>query len=260
VRFLPTLAIALFLQPVMAVGVASAAKHSGSASADTLTGTEAADVLVGKGGRDDLYGAGGADALNAGDEGDQLLGGSGSDLLSAGAGRDHVHADDGVRDLVSCGGGTDTFFADRYDVVVDCEVDGKAALRGGALATFDVVGERFRAWITKPSTIWELRQLAAGDSAANIPSGTLKRSPGRAASNTPYSWHLDPSDTAMGEMAIEVCDATPSYVERHRDEFVDIVRAYCPWGARLVELRNYRGRVEAPSSTPPDPVEFPDEG
>jgi hypothetical protein len=160
-------------------------------------------------------------------------------VLVAGAGRDQLHADDGARDVVSCGPGTDTVFADRQDVVAGCEIDGRAALRGGALATFDVVGERFRVWVTSPTTIRELRRLAAGESTANIPAGTLRRGPGRAAFNAPYSWHLDPRDTGMGEVAIEVCDARPSYVEQQRDEFVDVVRSYCPWGARLVELRDY---------------------
>lgn len=247
---------------LVAVGPAlAAAPLSGSARADTLTGTGAADVLAGRAGDDDLYGAGGRDVLNGGDGGDQLLGGSGGDVLSAGTGRDQVHADDGARDVVSCGPNTDTVFADRYDLVAgDCEVDGKTALRGGALATFEVAGERFRSWFRTPTTIWQLRRLAAGESTANIPIGSLRRGSGRGGANAPYSWHLDARDTSMADVTIELCDATPSYVERHLTEFVDIVKTFCPWGARLVEVRNYGGRVEAPASRPPDPVEFPDEG
>jgi hypothetical protein len=46
----------------------------------------------------------------------------------------------------------------------------------------------------------------------------------------------------MAEFAIEVCDGRPSYVEENVDEFVGTVGRYCPWQARLVELRDYRGR------------------
>lgn len=236
-----------------------AAPPVGSSSSDTLTGTASADALAGRAGDDDLYGAGGQDVLSGGRGKDQLLGGSGGDVLSAGAGTDQVHADDGARDVVSCGPGLDTTFADREDVVADdCEVNGKAILRGGSLATFDVAGERFRAWVKSPTTIWQLRRLAAGQSTANIPIGSIRRGSGRGASNAPYSWHLDPRSTSMADMTIEVCDARPSYVEDHVDEFVDVVRAYCPWSARLVELRNYGGRAEAPPPPGP-PVESPDE-
>jgi hypothetical protein len=46
----------------------------------------------------------------------------------------------------------------------------------------------------------------------------------------------------MAEVAIEVCDGLPSYVEENVDEFVDRVGRYCPWAAQLVELRDYTGR------------------
>lgn len=245
-----------------AAGSSAAALRLGDEQSDTLTGTAAADVLVGGGGDDDLSGKAGSDILSGGDGRDQLLGGGGPDVLSGERGPDQIHADDGARDVVSCGPGHDTVFADRIDRVAgECEVDGRALLRGGALATFDVVGQRFRAWVTSPSTIWELRRLAAGRSEASIPAGSLRRGPGRAGHNGPFSWHLDPRDTVQAEVTIELCDATPAYVEAHRDEFADVVKAYCPWGARLVELRNYGGRVAPPSAEPsPGPIEFPDGG
>ena len=253
----PLLAAAVVVAPASAITT-----RTGGSGGDTLTGTAGPDVLDGRGGDDDLYGAAGSDVLSAGAGTDQLLGGAGRDVLSGGRGDDQLHADDGTADVVSCGPGADVFFADRLDTVGrNCETDGRVALRGGALATFAVVGERFRAWVTAPTTIWELRELATRRSLANIPSGTLRRGSGRAGHNGPFSWHLDPRDTVQAEAAIEVCDATPSYVEDNRDEFVEVVRGYCPWGARLVELRNYGGRLEAPSTGPgPGPVEFPDEG
>lgn len=251
--------------PVLSVAAAPAVAgppRIGGDGGDALTGAAGSDALIGGSGSDDLFGAGGDDILIAGSGIDQLLGGRGSDVLSGGSGADQVHADDGDRDLVTCGPGADTFFADRVDTVAaDCERDGRTKLRGGALATFDVVGERFRAWIRSPAAIWTLHRLRAGRSRANIPAGRVLRGPGAAGHNAPFSWHLDPEDTTMAEAAIEVCDAVPSYVERHRDEFVEVVGGFCPWGARLVELRDYTGRRPAPPPLPPNgggPVEFPD--
>jgi len=116
-------------------------------------------------------------------------------------------------------------------------------LRGGALATFEVGEERFRAWTTNPQTIQDLHKLKQGTSTANIPNGHILYGSGRARHNAPYHWHLDPQDLAMAERAIEVCDGRPSYVEENVDEFVGTVGRYCPWQARLVELRDYRGRA-----------------
>jgi hypothetical protein len=121
------------------------------------------------------------------------------------------------------------------------------ALRGGVLATFEVEGERFRVWTTNPQTIHDLHELLHGTSAANIPNGRILRGPGRARHNAPYHWHLDPQDMAMAEVAIEVCDGLPSYVEENVDEFVGRVGRYCPWAAELVELRDYTGRVDRQS-------------
>jgi hypothetical protein len=118
------------------------------------------------------------------------------------------------------------------------------ALRGGVLATFEVEGERFRVWTTNPQTIHDLHELRRGTSTANIPNGRILRGPGRARHNAPYHWHLDPQDITMAEVAIEVCDGLPSYVEENVDEFVERVGRYCPWAAQLVELRDYTGRVD----------------
>jgi RTX calcium-binding nonapeptide repeat (4 copies) len=129
-----------------AAAPAPAAPRIGTPGDDTLTGTGARDVLEARGGDDDAYGAAGRDVVSAGPGSDQLLGGRGGDVLAAGSGADQVHADDGLADVVSCGPGLDTYFADRRDRVgADCERNGRLLLRGGALATFDVVGERFRA-------------------------------------------------------------------------------------------------------------------
>jgi hypothetical protein len=44
----------------------------------------------------------------------------------------------------------------------------------------------------------------------------------------------------MAEITIEVCDGTPDYVDENVDEFVDVVKRYCSWGAELTALQDNR--------------------
>ena len=64
-----------------------------------------------------------------------------------------------------------------------------------------------------------------------FPIGPLRRGDG--GFNAPWSWHFDPAEVRMTELAIEVCDGRPSYVEAHLADFP----AYCPWGARVIRRR-----------------------
>jgi hypothetical protein len=114
------------------------------------------------------------------------------------------------------------------------------SLSGGVLATFSVTGEAFKVWVTNPQTVQQLFDLRDGKSNAHIPNGRILAGSGQGAHNAPWSWHLDPVDIGMAEAAIEVCDATPSYVEANRDYFIQTVGRYCPWSAQLVQLVHYR--------------------
>ncbi len=123
-------------------------------------------------------------------------------------------------------------------------------LQGGVLATFDVAGETFRVFVTNPATIDEIFALQDGSSAANIPNGAIHAGPGIGAHNAPWSWHLDPEDIEMGEVTAEVHDGGPSIVEGALSEYLKVGR-YCPWGAQLVGVQDFRsGRkaAELPSS------------
>jgi hypothetical protein len=53
--------------------------------------------------------------------------------------------------------------------------------------------------------------------------------------NAPWSWHIDPARTHLTEVAIEVCDGRPSYVEAHVEEYTRT--GYCPWGGLIVGVR-----------------------
>jgi Ca2+-binding RTX toxin-like protein len=50
-----------------------------------------------------------------------MNGGPGEDELFGGTGKDELHADDGDRDVVNCGAGSDVAIADRGDRVMNCE-------------------------------------------------------------------------------------------------------------------------------------------
>ena len=47
---------------------------------------------------------------------------AGGDVILAGAGNDFVHARNAHRDVVACGPGRDTAWADRVDLVRGCEI------------------------------------------------------------------------------------------------------------------------------------------
>jgi hypothetical protein len=64
-----------------------------------------------------------------------------------------------------------------------------------------------------------------------FPIGPLR--PGDGGFNAPWSWHFDPEAVRFTELAIELCDGTPSYVEAHLADFP----SYCPWSARVAALR-----------------------
>ncbi len=113
-------------------------------------------------------------------------------------------------------------------------------LEGGVLATFDVGDERFRVWVTSTATIAQLYALWEGRSLAGIPIGPVRRASGKAGHNAPWSWHLDPEETSMAEVTIELCDGLPSYVEEHLEEWIEAAGSYCPWGATLAALEDFR--------------------
>ena len=112
-------------------------------------------------------------------------------------------------------------------------------LTDGALATFEVSGERFHVWVTNDATIEQILDLRDGTSEANIPNGVLRPGPGIADHNEPWLWHLDDEEIAMAEAAIEVCDGRPSLVDALLDDYLRVGR-FCPWGARLVSVDDRR--------------------
>jgi hypothetical protein len=113
-------------------------------------------------------------------------------------------------------------------------------LAGGIVVTFDVEGERFNVWLTNPTTIAQVEAFIDAGVETMIPNGPLLRGPGTGDHNQPWNWHLDPAQTEVAEVTIELCDAMPSYVEANLDAFIEEVGRYCPWNATVVAVRDYR--------------------
>jgi len=121
-------------------------------------------------------------------------------------------------------------------------------LAGGVLATFRMTGtgsdgqsfdETFRVWVTNPTAIGDLFALQAGTSTRSMPNGKLLTGPGRGDHNLPWSWHLDPNDIQLGDIAIEACDGRPSIVEAFLAGYLAVGR-FCPSGATLESLDDFR--------------------
>jgi Big-like domain-containing protein/hemolysin type calcium-binding protein/LVIVD repeat-containing protein len=94
----------------------------GGRGADRVRGGSGADRLFGNSGRDRLIAGSRRDRLNGGSGGDYLRGGTGNDRFRGGGGGDSVHAVDGWKERINCGGGEDTVRADQRDVVAaNCE-------------------------------------------------------------------------------------------------------------------------------------------
>jgi hypothetical protein len=117
-------------------------------------------------------------------------------------------------------------------------VDKRPSLSGGVLVTFDVVGEEYSTFIANKETIEQVYAVQRGESQARIPSGKLLK--GSVPYNEPWSWHVDSDDIQMVEVAIELCDGTPSQVEANLDYWVNTVQRFCPWSATIQDIVDFR--------------------
>ena len=124
------------------------------------------------------------------------------------------------------------------DYRLQLTIDKKMALSGGILVTFQVIDETYSIFITNTKTIDQVFAVQKGESRATIPSGRIVR--GSVPYNQPWSWHIDPEEVAMAEFTIELCDGKPSHVEADLNYWVDTVRSFCPWSARIVKIEDFR--------------------
>lgn len=123
------LLVTMFLVVSLSAGSALAALPLiiGTNAGEQITGTDHAEEIRGLGGADEIADGFGNDLVYGGTGGDNLIGTGGDtsvDYFHGGRGDDIVQPRDvpAVKDVVGCGGGTDTVYADKADVVRgDCE-------------------------------------------------------------------------------------------------------------------------------------------
>ncbi|NGP87115.1 hypothetical protein G3569_02010 [Aliifodinibius halophilus] len=53
--------------------------------------------------------------------------------------------------------------------------------------------------------------------------------------NKSWSWHFVPGKWSFTEVATEVCDGRPSFVEEELDYWVDDVGRFCPYSAKVIK-------------------------
>ena len=90
--------------------------------------------------------------------------------------------------------------------------------------------------LTDPRKIEHARRILSGEEqhAIHVVGRIVKRP---APYNPRWSFHYDPNTIDFFSHAIEVCDATVSYVEEHLDEACGAFLpgcVFCPWTSRLV--------------------------
>jgi Ca2+-binding RTX toxin-like protein len=110
-------------------GTAGDDRLVGSPRANTIFAEDGNDRVLGRGGEDALKGGGGRDEVYGQEGNDRVKGGAGVDRVYGGPGDDLVRGgtperpDDGARDVLDCGDGTDTvYYVKGQDVVHDdCE-------------------------------------------------------------------------------------------------------------------------------------------
>ena len=104
------------------VGTNGADRLKGTDAKNEIRGLGGPDYIAGKQSADELYGNRGQDEVRAGNGRDRVFGGRGRDALYGGGGNDTMNAQDGYKDNVNCGLGTDTAYVDKLDRVnEDCE-------------------------------------------------------------------------------------------------------------------------------------------
>lgn len=113
---------------------------------------------------------------------------------------------------------------------------------GGAVFVVQVIDETFHVRIVDPARIERARRILNGAEPQLIVTGRLAA--GDDGVNEPWSWHLVPGTVGFAEVAIELCDGKPSFVEAELDYWLNTVQTYCPWSSRIVaELpETLRGR------------------
>lgn len=95
--------------------------------------------------------------------------------------------------------------------------------------------EFFRVYLTNPQTIRDAIDSYYGKNNKHINGKIVDDRPKKSPYDTRWSWHLDPDDTSLSDISMEVCDGWPSDVEKDPAAFG--AGRFCPWNSLVSGLK-----------------------
>lgn len=106
------------------------------------------------------------------------------------------------------------------------------------------MGYVFRVHVTGETAISQVLAFGRGENMDHIPIGPVAR--GTEWNSPEYSWHMNGATMSMTAVAIELCDASPAYVEEVVDQWIAEVGQYWPWSGWLKQVSDCRSGVCQP--------------
>jgi hypothetical protein len=116
-------------------------------------------------------------------------------------------------------------------VLAGCEESATTPPNSAVFVVEVVEGETFRILLQDEDRISEARERLAS-AEAMVVHGELAR--GTGGFNTEFSGHLKPATVTFVDVAMELCDGRPSYVESELEYYLESVKFYCPWGVTII--------------------------
>lgn len=127
--------------------------------------------------------------------------------------------------------------AGRYFAAVDVQNFGE--IRDGFLTGryftigFDSrPGTTFNLFVAKQKAVDQMRAEAEAQDKSLIVSGIVRL--GRRGYNSDWSFYMGPRSVVLGEVFMEVCDGSPYYVQRHREDWSG--DRWCPWSSYVKKM------------------------
>ena len=122
-------------------------------------------------------------------------------------------------------------------------------------------GTKFVVEMTKERTIRKARGIIAGTYTRQDRAISGEIMEGPTAHNPMWQFSLDAPTVRFFSFAIEVCDATPGYVENHLEEWMQspLLKRWCPWTSVLEREVTGEVRRSARITCPPSTVKYTSE-
>ncbi len=90
---------------------------------------------------------------------------------------------------------------------------------------------KFIVYVTTPEEVAQMEAEAAAEDKTLIVSGKVRW---HKRYNPDWNFTMGPASIVLGEVFIEVCDASPYYVQRHRKEWLG--KRWCPWSSYVEKV------------------------